>query len=687
MKICPNCGAQLPDNARFCDKCGYSMQADNRYNPGPAKKKQQKRSFRGILLIAGIVAALALIAVLAVVLLKGGSGKKKSGTSSVNAAFYLKDNQMYFTPLKPDKGMQVTKRLFQEDSDTYGGQAIVTKDLKKVFYLDRIDNGSNTFYVRDLKEDSEPYKIDSNVSSIRVLKDGAGVYYLDEEDTLYYHDLKEKTRIAREVSDFSVTDDGKYLYYRDYDNNVYTVKQGEDREKLDRDVTNIYYVKDNQQFVYLKEGSLYRKQTGEDSEKIASDVSSVVRVFTEKEIYYLREKTSTVKLSTFVNDDFASQDAGITEPAWPDYPVYPEYEYVEYPEYPDYPSRYDFDSRDEYEEAKEKYDAECARIEEEYEKACEEAEKRYEEAYAAVEKQYEDAVSKYYADYEVYSQKVNRDYLRESLDQNTYETTSRELYYYNGEETVCLTKNYKGGARSSSSSDAPVLIYTAADGERELPKVKLSELTYAGEVYDKLDELGEQESLYFIANKGETAEINLEKVSSLTFSNDGKYIWYLQDVRPEKNYGDLMKASVDGVTIGTPELVQEEVYTSFRFDPDGRIMTFAEVKNGEGELYLDGQKIDEDVYLWGVNFDSGNIYYYTDYSDSKNRGTLKIWNGKEAVEINDDVHEFRPAGDGVLILTDYSEKRGEGELFFVKGGKSEKIDDEVQRIFYFSIAP
>ena len=75
------------------------------------------------------------------------------------------------------------------------------------------------------------------------------------------------------------------------------------------------------------------------------------------------------------------------------------------------------------------------------------------------------------------------------------------------------------------------------------------------------------------------------------------------------------------------------------------------------------------------------------YLETAGYATVTARNGKEAVEINDDVHEFRPAGDGVLILTDYSEKRGEGELFFVKGGKSEKIDDEVQRIFYFSIAP
>ena len=687
MIICPNCGAQLPDNARFCDKCGALVSNESQTPARPRKKAKKKNPLKGILILAGALVLLALILILAISLIKNGRGKKS--TASVNAAFYIKDNQMYYNPIKAGKSMQVTKRLYPEDSsDFYGAQVIVTRDLKRVFYLDRIENGSNSFYVRDLKEDSEPLKIDSNVNSIVVLKNGSGVYYKNDESTLYFHDLKEKTRIAREVSWFSVSEDGKNLYYLDNEKTLYSLKQGEEREKVDRDVQSVCFTKDYKLFIYIKDGSLYRKEVGGDAEKIASDVNSVPRIFSENEVYYTLKDTTEVKLSSFVTDDMAAQDAALSEPRWPDSPVYPEYEYVDYPEYPDYPSRYDYDSRDEYDKAKEKYDEECKRLEEEYERACEEADKRYEEAYKKVEDQYQADIEQYYKDSELYYAKQDRDYLRESLDQNTYETTSYELYYWNGKDTSCITKNFLEEIRSGSSGN-PVLFYRASEGEKELPKVKLSELSYAGEIYDKLSELSDTKGLYYITSGGESAEVDLENFTSLTFSNDGKTIYFMQDVNPEKGRGDLMKASVNGISLGTPELVQDDVSTRFRIASGGQIVTFMDVKDGKGEMYLDGKLIDEEVTVGSVSFysETDEIYYYTDYSSDKARGTLKCWNGKEASAVFDDVHEYRVVGGGVLVLTDYSQKRGEGELLFVKGGKSEKIDEDVQHIYGFSVAP
>ena len=38
MKYCPNCGAQLPDNANFCGSCGARIGA----TPQPAEQPKQK---------------------------------------------------------------------------------------------------------------------------------------------------------------------------------------------------------------------------------------------------------------------------------------------------------------------------------------------------------------------------------------------------------------------------------------------------------------------------------------------------------------------------------------------------------------------------------------------------------------------------------------------------------------------
>lgn len=48
--FCKNCGAQINDDAAFCDKCGQSTQA-----PGTNSKHKSKRK---IILIAGIIAVL-----------------------------------------------------------------------------------------------------------------------------------------------------------------------------------------------------------------------------------------------------------------------------------------------------------------------------------------------------------------------------------------------------------------------------------------------------------------------------------------------------------------------------------------------------------------------------------------------------------------------------------------------------
>ena len=41
MKFCPNCGAQLPDNAGFCSNCGTSLGAPPQYHQQPQYQQPQ----------------------------------------------------------------------------------------------------------------------------------------------------------------------------------------------------------------------------------------------------------------------------------------------------------------------------------------------------------------------------------------------------------------------------------------------------------------------------------------------------------------------------------------------------------------------------------------------------------------------------------------------------------------------
>ena len=41
MKYCPNCGAQLPDNANFCASCGSRVVAASQETPGKAGRVEK----------------------------------------------------------------------------------------------------------------------------------------------------------------------------------------------------------------------------------------------------------------------------------------------------------------------------------------------------------------------------------------------------------------------------------------------------------------------------------------------------------------------------------------------------------------------------------------------------------------------------------------------------------------------
>lgn len=104
-----------------------------------------------------------------------------------------------------------------------------------------------------------------------------------------------------------------------------------------------------------------------------------------------QRKWPTIMDSDYVIDDMAEADQALTEP-----------------EYPDYPDYSDYDSDEEYDEAVE----------------------AYEDAWD----EYDDASDLYY-------EKELRDELRESLQDSTIDVEVYSLYYYDGKESVALSKN------------------------------------------------------------------------------------------------------------------------------------------------------------------------------------------------------------------------------------------------------
>ncbi len=651
--FCPNCGKQTSSEFAFCQSCGASLSDD------AIVKSQQKKKFslpklslkisKKVMALAS--AALALILVVAILLSILFSAGNKN-----NFAIYIKDGEMYYTGLLKIDPMQVTSRLISYDFDedeneneelsqmsySLGMYTQLSSDGKILFYVDKIDDEEGvTLYFRYInKPDDEPTKIDAHISTYSISEDGKYVTYLkgyDDESDLYQYNLKEKDKIDSEVKEFNVSDDGKKIIYLNDEGNIYFKAKGKDKEKIDRDVSFISYVNEDYNTVYYKkDDSLYKKVIGKDKVKIASDVSSVIQVYESGEIYYLKSDSDEVTLMDYVEDDYKDIDETMIEP-----------------EYPDSPSYWDYDSFYEYEEAYEKY----------------------EEEYDA----YIDALDTYYA-------KEDRDELREELSDETMEQSIYTLFYYNGKKEIELadTVDYS----NTYAIDNPVLIYSVYN-QSSVEKVKLSEIDSVSDVKDMVEEAMFSSTEAYVAIKDNTTAIKQKDADEFNITSDGKTVYFLSDVSEKNNHGDLYKMNISGGKAQKPKLYDTDVYASWTYIlRDDMYLYYKDVEDGEGELYINKEKIDDDVVLYGIGLSiDDKIAYMVDWNSDKSYGTLKIYDHGKTKKIADDVStfDFTPNGD-VLYLYDYSNTRYKGELYIYKNGKSKKIDDDVIAIvpIYYS---
>ena len=227
MITCPQCNKELADGARFCDACGTKMpetifcsacgqqtstefafcqscgaslaveevpvqeeavqeepvqyaepevQATNKFDISKLLAKlpfklDEKVAKLGAIALAGI-----LVVVMIISLISGAVNKN-------NAVFYKKDGELMFSKLSKSKTWEV-----EED----GRSPVLSKDGKKIFYL----NDENTLYYRSATNaKKEPVKIASDVNSYIVNEKANRVTY-HKNDNLYQSNLKESEKIG-----------------------------------------------------------------------------------------------------------------------------------------------------------------------------------------------------------------------------------------------------------------------------------------------------------------------------------------------------------------------------------------------------------------------------------------------------------------------------------------------------------
>ena len=737
--FCPSCGAENSPEFAFCQTCGASMTAEAAAPAAPAQKKPNplagiiekvKQLPKKVWMYAGIGVA-AVVAIIVVVSLLAGGGSKKP-----NAALYIKGNEIvYNTMAKKAEPIELTEKLLTASNilgtnlSTVGnrmGQYVrFNKDGSRIFYPDRISSDGVTLYYKSTKKlSAEGEKIDSGVQYYMINEAGTKVMY-QKDGSLYLSDLKDKEKIASDVSGINVSKDLSKVIFtvRDEKTNtsaVYLWKSGSDKEKLASDVKSLSYVDENLSVIYYTkddgteeepETSLYKQEVGkEEKEKIAEGIAQLIKVYDSGEIYYTKAVKTEKVLMDYVEDDMAVGDAALTEPKAPEYPTkgtYPQREAYPkkeaYPTKPSKPYRYQFTgetAQADYEAAYEQYEADL----EAYNKKVQEIDdayaaekKRIDDEYAAARKKVDDeytaakeAYNTAYAEYKdvlrpAWNEKKNRDNLRENLAEAKLNTTAYTLYCYNGKESVSVTETMTGSYAVEYALDKAVLIVETAKAA-QVEKIKLSTVEGTYDVREKVNKALDTEKEMTLVAGTTLSKIEQENATQFNIANDGSVLYFLDDVDGEKKIGDLYKVAVSDGKAGNKEKLDSDVYNGYIYIVWDNAISYAkDVKseNDKGDLYVDGQSIDIDVYLYSVDdSDNKTLRYYTDYKAEKKEGTLKqCVNSKEPVTIADDVFNYTvlPNGD-LLYLSDYNINRYRGTLFRYAGGKATQLDEDVTAI-------
>ncbi len=285
-------------------------------------------------------------------------------------------------------------------------------------------------------------------------------------------------------------------------------------------------------------------------------------------------------------------------------------------------------------------------------------------------------------------------------DEEMYYLTS--VYYFNGSKSKLVAEN--AYCKDRISGNDSVGLYYIQFGKVEEGSLSYDDLMdlYDDDVDDPMVELLTEASgkaTHYISIDGKAAKVEIEdEVYDFYLSPDGKTLYALVDVdyKDDGPEGALLKASVSGgkakafkeIDSGiNPDYIQGFV-TNYAYYGHGEVLDanrsnyfvyFKDVKEGEGDLYVNGTEVGE-AYYSEIRYNVGekSLMYIVDYKDGE--GTLMMYNGKKSIEIAEDVSSFVMHENGdIAFTTDY--KDGEYTLCIYSGKVKEVAQDVVNFCF------
>lgn len=247
-----------------------------------------------------------------------------------------------------------------------------------------------------------------------------------------------------------------------------------------------------------------------------------------------------------------------------------------------------------------------------------------------------------------------------------------ELYYFDGEKEELISEQ----AYNVPASCTKGIVFTQ-DEDGEEPKIRLSQISYAGDVEEFLRER-EAEADFYLASGSKASQLDTDYLSVFQVDGDKGLIYALEgDLEDEER----TLISINCKKAGEIKTIDEDV-EGVEGLFNGSIYYFKDMDRGlySGDLCCDGELLLSDVAYGSVTEvpDSSMVVCIVDGDEDDHIGTLvSLKNGKDE-KIADDVYCFDIMGEkSMVMLSDYDIDRQSGDLMYFQGKKTSLIDSDV----------
>ena len=359
--FCPNCGAELPDNSKFCSGCGATLEAAEETTPvapeqpaeapavetpvppvsypAPEVPTEKNVTIPGLKMafpvkkIVAVVAAIAILvgAIFGVTALFSG-GKKPSYV-------YLSDESYSFAKSLSKDAVEFADA--KSDDTTYS--AAFSEDGKYFYYYTKYDyeTYSGTLCRAEVAKLSkkaaknEKYitTIGTKVHAFEVIGKKEVVYQNNDGD-LYYFNGKEAKKIDKDTGNFYVIENNQLVYTKKDDGKTnlmhVSFKKIEEKTRLAKDIHGVVqegYDEDNAKapIFFTKynddnERELYSVKIGAEPEKLGESTGFLNYPDDKKATrYFLVTSDKKGSYADYVTDSKKDADAKVKQPSYDDF--------------------------------------------------------------------------------------------------------------------------------------------------------------------------------------------------------------------------------------------------------------------------------------------------------------------------------------------------------------------------------